>query len=59
MCQLGNERCNHVYENKVPDDMEKPNPGSDRETREQWITAKYKTKVFVPQLSADSHLNKV
>ncbi|XP_033006845.1 arf-GAP with coiled-coil, ANK repeat and PH domain-containing protein 2 isoform X2 [Lacerta agilis] len=55
MCELGNEVINRVYEASVEKmGVKKPQPGSQRQEREEYIRAKYVEKRFVERCPATS-----
>jgi len=56
MTKIGNANFNKIYEARVIGDVHKPNPESDRPTREKYIRSKYIDKSFVKAttLSHDS-----
>nr|XP_028587794.1 arf-GAP with coiled-coil, ANK repeat and PH domain-containing protein 2 isoform X3 [Podarcis muralis] len=55
MCELGNEVINRVYEaNLEKTGVKKPQPGSQRQEREEYIRAKYVEKRFVERCPAAS-----
>ncbi|XP_077785718.1 arf-GAP with coiled-coil, ANK repeat and PH domain-containing protein 2 isoform X3 [Podarcis muralis] len=55
MCELGNEVINRVYEANVEKTgVKKPQPGSQRQEREEYIRAKYVEKRFVERCPAAS-----
>ncbi|KAM9840572.1 arf-GAP with SH3 domain, ANK repeat and PH domain-containing protein 2b [Aulostomus maculatus] len=52
---VGNASFNEIMEAELsPQDVTKPEPSSDMQTRKDYITAKYTEKRFVRQLCADS-----
>ncbi|XP_074819421.1 arf-GAP with coiled-coil, ANK repeat and PH domain-containing protein 2 isoform X1 [Natator depressus] len=53
MCELGNDVINRIYEAKVERmGVKKPQPGSQRQEREDYIRAKYVEKKFVERQPA-------
>eukprot|EP01119_Soliformovum_irregulare_P025849 TRINITY_DN9675_c0_g1_i1.p1 TRINITY_DN9675_c0_g1~~TRINITY_DN9675_c0_g1_i1.p1 ORF type:complete len:747 (+),score=228.32 TRINITY_DN9675_c0_g1_i1:245-2242(+) len=45
---LGNEKANKIFEAKIPADVKKPGPTSDRQAKEKFIRMKYEQLAFVP-----------
>uniref|UniRef100_A0A452I927 Arf-GAP with coiled-coil, ANK repeat and PH domain-containing protein n=1 Tax=Gopherus agassizii TaxID=38772 RepID=A0A452I927_9SAUR len=64
MCELGNDVINRIYEAKVERmGVKKPQPGSQRQEREDYIRAKYVERKFVERqpvsVSPPEHVTKV
>jgi hypothetical protein len=53
--KIGNADVNSVYEASVPYSLKKPDPSSDRESREKWIIDKYVHKKFVKKQAPVAH----
>ncbi len=51
MIAIGNANANRTFEFKIFPPYSKPSPKCDRETREKWIRAKYKDRLFVDHSS--------
>jgi len=49
MLVMGNDNVNTIYEANMTEEDVKPNPKSDRATREKFIIAKYKEKKYLLQ----------
>jgi hypothetical protein len=49
MVAIGNERANKIFEAEIPSTVTKPNPTTDRNTRERFIRLKYEKKAFTPK----------
>lgn len=54
MKALGNEKVNKILEHSVGSEHTKPTPETERALRERWIQNKYRNKLFLPPLKANT-----
>lgn len=62
MAALGNQTVNRIFESgysSESDEIQKPNPKSDRTEKEKWIHAKYVHKKFLTPIPEETDLNNI